>query len=84
MANLDGDGLNRFEWQGPLREALLELDAEKLRQRVTEAETAIFERLQELSLSQDSSDERRALVDATNTLRVLKKESLKYPDWKSD
>jgi hypothetical protein len=84
MANLDGDGLNRFEWQGTLREALLELDAEKLRQKVTEAETAIFERLQELSLSQDSSDERRALVDATNTLRVLKKESLKYPDWKSD
>jgi len=37
-----------------------------------------------LSLTPDSTEERRALQDATNSLRVLKKESLQYPDWKSD
>lgn len=83
MANHEPEGLNRFEWQRPLQEALLELDPETLKQKVVEAETAIFERLQELSSDHDSSEERQELLDATNTLRVLKKESLKYPDWKS-
>jgi len=84
MANLESAGLNQFGWQKPLRDALLELDPEQLQRKVTEAETAIFERLQELSLTPDSTEERRALQDATNSLRVLKKESLQYPDWKSD
>jgi hypothetical protein len=83
MANHEPEGLHRFEWQRPLQDALLELDPEILKLRVVEAETAIFERLQELSSDHDSSEERQELLDATNTLRVLKKVSLKYPDWKS-
>lgn len=50
---------------------------------MAEAEASIFERLHELSTASESSEERRALLDATNTLRVLKKESLKYADWKA-
>jgi hypothetical protein len=37
------------EWQNEFRAALLELDTEKLRERVAAAETAIFNRLQAIS-----------------------------------
>jgi hypothetical protein len=84
MANLEPEGVNPFAWQKPRREAVVEINPEILKQKVAEAELAIFERLQELSGATDSAAERGALEDASNTLRVLKKEILKYPDWKSD
>jgi len=33
MANLKPENLDRFDWQKPIREALLELDREKLEQK---------------------------------------------------
>jgi hypothetical protein len=70
------------EWQEPYRAALLELDAERLVQRVNAAETAIYLRLQELRMSSDGFLERKAIQDALNGLHVLQTKRLKFPDWK--
>jgi hypothetical protein len=58
------------EWQPQYEAALLELDPKKLRQRIEEAETAIFNRLQCLS-SSSYELERQAIDDALAALRVL-------------
>lgn len=68
-------------WQAPLQEALLELDREKLAERIQKVETVIFERLQAISSDTDHHDEREALADAASILRGLKKDKLSYPDW---
>lgn len=81
MANFEPENEDRFEWQKPVREALLELDPERLKQKVANAEAAIFERLQVLSRDNGTAEERQALQDATNSLRVVKREVLKFPDW---
>lgn len=66
-----------------LREALVEQDPEKLKERVDEAEAAVFLRLQDLAQTQDSSAERAALHDASKALLTLKTHGLKFPDWKA-
>jgi uncharacterized protein YaiL (DUF2058 family) len=71
------------EWSHKYREALLETDREKLSERVVEAEAAIFERLQQLSQSQDGQAERKAIQDAINALRFIKRDRLAFPDWES-
>ena len=71
------------EWSHKYREALLETDREKLSERVAEAEAAIFERLQQLSQSQDGQAERKAIQDAINALRFIKRDRLAFPDWES-
>jgi hypothetical protein len=43
MANLKPENLDRFDCQKTVREALLELDPEKLKQKVATAEAAIFD-----------------------------------------
>jgi hypothetical protein len=48
---------------------------------VKAAETAIFNRLQVLSGSNNSRAERQAIEDALASLRVLKRDSLGFPDW---
>ena len=69
------------EWQNKYQVALLELDRKKLLERVTAAETAIFNRIQ--AISPEHAAERQAIEDAIASLRVLKTEKLNYPDWKS-
>jgi len=69
------------EWRNEYRAALLELDREKLAERVMAAETAIFKRLQAISQSSDNLAERQAIEDALASLRVLKRDSLGFPDW---
>jgi len=69
------------EWQPEYQAALLELDTEKLRERVAAAETAIFNRLQAISHSSDAHAERQAIEDALASLRVLKRDNLWFPDW---
>jgi hypothetical protein len=71
------------KWQQPYEDALLELDAEKLNQRILDAETAIFQRLQELTPNTDHHEERSAISDAISGLRVLKTTKLHFPDWDS-
>jgi hypothetical protein len=69
------------EWQAEYHAALLELDPKRLFERVTAAETAIFDRLQAMSHNSDGHAERQAIEDALPSLRVLKRENLGFPDW---
>jgi hypothetical protein len=71
------------EWQKPYEEALLEVDREKLKQKLLKAEAAIFQRLQQLTNSSDSHAERQAIDDAISSIKVLKTQQLDYPAWKS-
>jgi hypothetical protein len=70
-----------LEWQAYYQAALLELDPEKLPQRVEAAETEIFKRLQDLALSSNNHAERQTIEDALAGLRVLNQEKLAFPDW---
>ena len=81
---IDKDYVNTLEypdWQRPLQEALVELDNDKLKARVAAAEVAIFNRLQAISQSTNHQPEREAIENALTSLRVLKRESLGFPDW---
>jgi hypothetical protein len=69
------------EWQNEFQAAILELDREKLEERVMAAETAIFKRLQAIAQSSDHSGEREAIEDALSSLRTLKRNELRFPDW---
>ena len=73
---------NRFEWQTIIQEAVAELDPEKLRAKIAEAESLIFGRLQAIGQDGTKNEERNALQDASNTLLTLKREVLKFPDWR--
>jgi hypothetical protein len=73
----------KFEWQRMLHEALVEQDPERLKERVAEAEAAVFLRLQDLAQAQDSPAERNALQDASKALLALKRDALKFPHWKA-
>jgi hypothetical protein len=77
-----GPHSNKFEWQAIVHEAVVELDLDKLRAKITEAESAIFNRLQALGQTAEGTEERNALQDASNTLLTLKREVLKFPDWR--
>jgi hypothetical protein len=66
------------EWQKLYHDALLELNPQKLGQRVNEAERAILSRLQEIPIGSDSRMEAQAIDDALNGLRVLKNETVKF------
>ena len=68
------------EWQQPYLAALMEADRKKILDRVTDAENAIFNRLQSLAGNADHHAERLAIEDALNALRVLKREALHFPD----
>lgn len=69
------------EWQNLLLEALVELDTEKLKERVGAAEAAIFKRLQSISQATGHQEERQAIDDALISLRFLKRNFLNFPDW---
>jgi hypothetical protein len=69
------------EWQNEYRAALLEVDRGKLSERVAAAETAIYERLQQISQDPDRRAEHQAIEDALAGLRLLKRERLGFPDW---
>jgi hypothetical protein len=71
------------EWQAEYQAALLELDPKRLFERVTAAETSIFNRLQAMSHSSDRHAERQAIEDALASLRVLKRDNLGFPDWET-
>jgi hypothetical protein len=52
--------------------AILELDRDKLLQRITQAQHAIMDRIEALNRCDDGS-ESEALINALNALRFLKK-----------
>ena len=61
------------QWQEAYRLALLELDGEKLKQRVAAAEALIFARRRAIEGDADHRDERYAIQDALSGLKVLKR-----------
>jgi hypothetical protein len=70
------------EWQVAYLAALLEVDPQKLPERVKAAEAAIFLRQQVLANSSDGHVERQAIEDAMHALSCIQTEKLNYPDWK--
>jgi hypothetical protein len=61
------------QWQAPLREAILEFDAQSLRAKVQRAEQAIHDRLHALASENRDFRERQALRDGLATLEILKR-----------
>jgi hypothetical protein len=76
-------------WQAAYQQVLFEHDYQRLSNAVETAETAIFVRCQGLldgasdgmSNTQIAS-ERAEINRALETLRVIKKDRLKFPDWR--
>jgi hypothetical protein len=77
----DNADLRYPEWQGFVRDALVELDGLKLEARVAAAESAILVRMESLSKDNNHHAERLALEDALCTLRVLKKGAGRKRNW---
>lgn len=69
------------EWQGPLKEAVLETDLVKLSEKALTVETLILERLRELQQSNDGHGERAAIDHGLSILRRIRRERLGYPEW---
>jgi hypothetical protein len=71
------------EWQLPVQDAILEFNRERLRDKVQEVETLIYERLQQINGEDDGAqDERQSIQDALGILRTIKRDRLGFPDWK--
>jgi hypothetical protein len=64
------------KWQQALQQAILELDPDKLQERVVEAERVILDRVLELQQSKNGVDERIAIDDGLSLLRTLKRSRL--------
>ncbi len=77
--NLDDLELPYPKWQLPLHQAQREADPRKIQERVSQAEAAIFARLQELTTSGDGHQESQAIANASNQLLRIKTEKLKWP-----
>ena len=67
------------KWQPEYQAALMELDHCKLLGRVTEAEYAIYRRLQSLTNTTNCHPEMLAIEDALASLRLLKREQVDFP-----
>lgn len=70
------ENLQYPKWQKPLQEAFLELNKDRLKQRIITAEFAVHSRLRNLANEPGNNPERQALVDALSSLRVLKQDDL--------
>ena len=60
-------------WRKPYQDALSETDARKLPQVIAAAESVIFLRWEALPGTSNESNERMAIHDALNELRLLKR-----------
>jgi hypothetical protein len=66
-------------WQKPLQDAISEPDLQELAEKVALAETAIFQRVQEL-VSPDGDHESAAIREACEELLKIQTQRLKWPD----
>lgn len=71
---IESEDLQYPVWQKPLQEAFLELDKERLQQRISTAEFAVHSRLQNVAIRPELKAERQALIDALSSLRILKQD----------
>jgi hypothetical protein len=82
MATVDQSPESLYSaWQSEYNAALVEADRKKLKERVEAAEQAIYQRLQQISQNSDDHTERNLIEDALNSLRVIKRDELGFPDW---
>jgi hypothetical protein len=79
IANVDDSRLPYPEWQEPLHQAQIETDPQRIQEKVSQAETAIYARLQELALSGDGRVEAEAISSAARELLRIKTDKLKWP-----
>ena len=79
---MNNETLKYPKWQAEFQGLVIELNREKLFDKIQKFETVVFVRLQELASSSDHHEERQAIEDALATVRVLKKDKLAHPDWK--
>ena len=68
-----------YKWHEPYQAALLEFHTEQLKKEIAAAESAIFQRFQELAGESDHTEERARLNEALRALRALQTERLGYP-----
>jgi hypothetical protein len=66
-------------WQKPLQDAINEPDLQKLPEKLSIAETAIFQRMQELVTSADGEQESAAIREACKELLKIQTRRLKWP-----
>jgi hypothetical protein len=79
---VDGNSRLRYpDWQLVYESALLDGEPLEIVKRVTEAENAIFRRLQ--ALDGDHLGERQAIEHALQRLLLIKEEKLGHPDWQN-
>jgi hypothetical protein len=69
-------------WQKAVRDALEEGEPQTLADKVSAAESAILQRLQEIRNSPQDDPERAAIRDALQALLAQKNRKLNFPDWK--
>ena len=69
------------EWQRPLQGVILEFDRERMLKKIQDVEALIFDRLRQISVTNDGRVEHDALNDALSVLLILKRERLGFPDW---
>jgi hypothetical protein len=65
-------------WFTLYKGGLVELDWQRLSERIVLAKQAIGERWQQLEGSEDHHDERERLADAANALRLLEAEVIRH------
>jgi hypothetical protein len=70
--------MKQTEWYSRYTAALQELDRSKVRMRISEAETAIFSRIQNLAQDSDSSGEQETITNALSSLHALQRNLLRY------
>jgi hypothetical protein len=71
-AALSPQNLRYPQWQGEYQAVLLELDNQKLLERIAAAETAILVRVQAFAKWPMARRERQAIDDSLRCLRILK------------
>jgi hypothetical protein len=71
-------------WQGAYLDTMVELNPERLKERVATVEAVIFLRMQELVHSPDGVAEQQAIEDALSGLRILQRDKLNFPEWEPE
>jgi hypothetical protein len=76
MPNSDGP---KPRWQELYEAASVETDREKLTDLINRVEEALMKRAEELAHNPNHTDERNAMVQASENLLVIKTEKLSWP-----
>jgi hypothetical protein len=69
----------QYAWEQPLREAQSETDLEKVEEKCSAAESAMWNRMRELDNSPADNAEREAMKQAAQELLKIRSEKLGWP-----